>query len=68
MIYVIPTTTSIAERTFFSHRYTKSYLRSIIKENRLNELMLLNIHKDIQITSEKAKKNRLLKSAPENYN
>ena len=52
IICVIPVTTCTAERTFSSLRWTKTYLRSTIEEDRLNGLMLLNIHKDIKITPE----------------
>ncbi|KAF0752713.1 52 kDa repressor of the inhibitor of the protein kinase-like, partial [Aphis craccivora] len=50
IICVIPVTTCTAERTFSSLRRTKTYLRSTIGEDRLNGLMLLNIHRDIKIT------------------
>ena len=52
IICVIPVTTCTAERTFSSLRRTKTYLRSTIEEDRLNGLMLLNIHRDIKITPE----------------
>ncbi|XP_022164654.1 52 kDa repressor of the inhibitor of the protein kinase-like, partial [Myzus persicae] len=52
IICVIPVTTCTAERTFSSLRRTKTYLRSTIGEDRLNGLMLLNIHRDINITPE----------------
>lgn len=50
IICVIPVTTCTAERTFSSLRRTKTYLRSTIGEDRLNGLMLLNIHRNIKIT------------------
>lgn len=52
IICVIPVTTCTAERTFSSLRRTKTYLRSTIGEDRLNGLMLLNIHRDIKIIPE----------------
>lgn len=59
IICVKPATAFTAGRSFSFFRCTKIYwikiklrcIRSTIKENQLNELMLLNIHKDVQITS-----------------
>jgi len=51
IICVIPVTTCTAENTFSSLRRTKTYLRSTIEEDKLNGLMLLNIHRDIKITT-----------------
>lgn len=38
---------------YFTISATKIYLRSTIEKYRLNELMLLNIHKNIKITPKK---------------
>ena len=42
-----PVTTSTAERSFFSLRYIKTYLRSTMTSCRMNNLFLLYIHQDL---------------------
>ena len=44
--YTIPVTTSSAERTFSALRRLKTYLRSTMTQPRLNNMMLLYIHKE----------------------
>ena len=42
----IPVTTSTAERTFSSLRHLKTFLRSTMTQPRLNNLMIMYVHKD----------------------
>ena len=44
----IPVTTATAERSFSSLRLLKTYLRSTMKEDRLNGLALMAVHKDVR--------------------
>ena len=46
IFFTIPITTSTAERTFSTLRRLKTYLRSTMTQQRLNNTMLLYIHKD----------------------
>ena len=43
----VPITSSTSERSFSTLRRVLSYLRSTMSEERLNNCMLLHIHKDI---------------------
>ena len=43
----IPVTTTTAERSFSALHQNKIYLRSTMTEERLNNIMLLHVHKDI---------------------
>ena len=43
----IPVTTATAERSFSALRRVKTYLRSTMSEERLNNAMLLHVHKDV---------------------
>ena len=45
----MPATSATSERSFSSLRLVKSYLRTTMKQKRLNHLLLLHIHKDRQI-------------------
>lgn len=45
----IPVTTATAERSFSTLRRQKNYLRTTMKETRLNGLAILNIHKNIPV-------------------
>ena len=45
-IQVVPATNAVSERSASALRRVKSYLRSTISQSRLNNLMLLHIHKD----------------------
>jgi hypothetical protein len=45
----IPVTTASVERSFSSLRRLKNYLRSTMGQERLNDLVVLNIHKNIPI-------------------
>ena len=46
----IPVTSSISERTFSSLRRLLTYLRSTMSEKRLNNCLLLYVHKDLTDT------------------
>ena len=44
---VMPATNAVSERSFSALRRVKTYLRSTMKQTRLNHLMILHVHKDI---------------------
>ncbi|CAC5381633.1 unnamed protein product [Mytilus coruscus] len=46
LVLVMPATSATSERSFSSLRRMKSYLRSTMKQARLNSVMFLNVHKD----------------------
>ena len=46
LLLTIPSSSAEAERSFSSLRRLKSYLRSRMKQNRLNHLSVLYVHKD----------------------
>ena len=46
LILIMPATNSTSERSFSALRCVKSYLRSTMRQERLNYLMLLHVHKD----------------------
>ena len=48
----LPVTTCNSERSFSSLRRIKTYLRSTMGVDRLNGLAVLNIHRDIRVSSE----------------
>ena len=43
----VPVTTATAERSFSALRRIKSYLRSTMSEEKLNNVMLLHVHKEL---------------------
>jgi hAT family C-terminal dimerisation region len=45
----IPATTSVVERSFSKLKIVKSRLRSLCKQERLSELLMLSIEKDIPV-------------------
>ena len=47
---VTPATNASSERSFSAMRRVKSYLRSTMKQERLNHLMLLHVHKELTDT------------------
>ena len=47
LILVMPATNAVSERSFSALRRVKTYLRSTMKQTRLNHLMILRVHKDI---------------------
>ena len=47
LILVMPATNAISERSFSALRRMKTYLRSTMKQERLNSIMTLHIHKDL---------------------
>ena len=46
LILVMPATNAVSERSFSAQRRLLSYLRTTMKQNRLNHAMLLHIHKE----------------------
>ena len=46
LVLVTPTTNATSERSFSALRLVKTYLRSTITQNRLNNLMALAVHKE----------------------
>ena len=46
LLFVMPATNAESERSFSAVQRIKSYLRSMMSEQRLNRLMLLHMHKD----------------------
>lgn len=46
LILVSPATNATCERSFSALKRVKTYLRSTMKQSRLNNLMILHIHKD----------------------
>ena len=47
LILVMPATNAVSKRSFSALRRVKTYLRSTMKQTRLNHLMILHVHKDI---------------------
>lgn len=47
LILVMPATNATSERSFSTLRRMKTYLRSTMKQERLNNIMTLHIHKDL---------------------
>ena len=47
LILIMPATNATSERSFSALRRVKTYLRSTMRQDRLNDLMLLHVHKDI---------------------
>ena len=47
LILVMPATNATSERSFSALRRIKMYLRSTMKQERLNSLMVLHVHKDL---------------------
>jgi hypothetical protein len=53
LILVTPVTTATVERSNSSLRFVKNVYRSTMGEDRLNALLLLFIHRDIELDYEK---------------
>ena len=47
LILVMPATNSTSERSFSALHRVKTYLRSTMGQQRLNDLLLLHVHKEI---------------------
>ncbi|CAG2184616.1 unnamed protein product [Mytilus edulis] len=45
LVLVLPATNATSERSFSTLRHIKTYLRSTMKQDRLNDLMVLHVHK-----------------------
>ncbi|XP_069700787.1 52 kDa repressor of the inhibitor of the protein kinase-like [Periplaneta americana] len=50
ILCVMPVTTCTAERSFSTLRRVKTYLRSTMNQDKLNGLVLLNIHRNIDVS------------------
>ena len=48
----LPVTTATSERSFSALKRLKTYLRSTMKEERLNALAMLYVHRDIPLDGE----------------
>ena len=46
VLLIMPATNTSSERSFSALRRIKNYLRSTMKQERLNDVMVLNVHKD----------------------
>ena len=46
LLLVMPATNATSERSFSALRRVKNYLRSTMTQSRLNNLMILHVHKD----------------------
>ena len=46
LILVMPATNAVSERSFSATRRLKTYLRSSMRQSRLNHVMLLNINRE----------------------
>ena len=46
LIMVLSSTNAVTERSFSALKRLKTYLRSTMKQDRLNHLLLLHVHKD----------------------
>jgi len=49
-VLVAPATNSISERSFSAMRQVKTYLWSTMKQERLNAVMMMNVHHDLTDT------------------
>lgn len=54
LLLVMPATSATSERSFSSLRHIKTYLRTTMKQDRLNHFMMLYIHKDRKVDIIKA--------------
>ena len=63
-----PVTTATNERSFSAQRYLKPYLRFTTKEARLNGVVLLFVHRDLNINFKHVVDNFLRKIRGLNFN
>ena len=54
LLFVIPATSATSERSFSALRLVKTYLWSTMKQERLNHLMILHIHRDREFNLKEA--------------
>ena len=47
LILVMPASNAVSERSFSSLRRLKSYLRSTMTQERLNNILVLHVHNDL---------------------
>lgn len=52
VLITLPVTTASSETSFSSLRRLKTYLRNTTGENRLNGLAVINIHRDLVVTTD----------------
>jgi len=62
ILITLPVTTATSERSFSSLRRLKTYLRNTTGENRLNGLAVMNIHRDLVVTTDEIIDTLALKS------
>ena len=60
LLLVMPATSATSERSFSSLRHIKTYLRTTMRQDRLNHLMMLYIHKDRKVSITDAMKEFVL--------
>jgi len=46
LILIMPSTNAVSEKSFSALRRVKTYLRSVMLQERLNHLLVLRVHKD----------------------
>ena len=46
LVQVLSSTNAVSERSFSAMRHLKTYLRATMKQEQLNHLLLLYVHKD----------------------
>ena len=46
LLLIMPATSATSERSFSSLRHIETYLRTSMKQERLNHLMMIYVHKD----------------------
>ena len=47
LVLVMPATNAVSEHSFSCLRYLKSYLRATMSQSRLNNVMVLHVHKNL---------------------
>ena len=60
LLLVMPATSATSERSFSSLRHIKTYLRTTMRQDRLNHLMMLYIHKNRNVSITDAMKEFVL--------
>ena len=50
LVFVLPATNAVSERSFSALRHVKTFLRSTMNQDRLNHLMVLHVHKTLTDT------------------
>ena len=47
LVLIMPATNAVSERSFSCLRHLKSYLRATMSQSRLNNVMVLHVHKNL---------------------